>query len=91
MLKRQEKERKALYERVFDTEDGKSVLADLCSRNFIFSPCMVAGDPYHTHFNDGRRSVVADLLSYLNISIAVLERMERESYERSRTNLDNEY
>jgi len=91
MLKRREKERKALYERVFETEDGKEVLADLCVRNFIFSPCMVPGDPYHTHFNDGRRAVVADLLSYLNVSVADLERMERKSYERRNNEFDTEY
>jgi hypothetical protein len=91
MLKRQEKERKALFERVFETEDGKRVLEDLCVRNFIFSPCIVPGDPYYTHYNDGRRSVIADLLSYLNISTSELERMERESYERRSNEYDNEY
>ncbi len=91
MLKRQEKERKALYENVFGTEDGKRVLADLCTRNFIFSPVMVAGDPYYTHFNDGRRSVVADLLVYLNVSVADLERMERESYERRNKDDDDNF
>jgi hypothetical protein len=47
------------YERLFNTEDGKLVLADLerrgCINETTYDP---AAKPEHTIFNEGRRSIV---------------------------------
>ena len=81
---RRKKQLKADYETTFGTDAGKRVLADLCGRHFVFSSAMVPGDPYHTHYNDGRRSVVTDLMSFLSVSVAELEQLERQSHDRDR-------
>lgn len=46
-----------IFKMVFNTEDGKKVLAaleDAFDRDSIITP----GDPYYTHYNLGRRDVV---------------------------------
>ena len=75
---------RADYEAVFKSDAGKRVLADLCTRNFVFSAAMVPGDPFHTHHHDGRRSVITDILSYLSVSVEELEQLERQSHGRER-------
>ena len=35
------------------------------------------GDPYHTAFLEGKRSVVVDLLRYLNMSVAEFQDLEK--------------
>ena len=50
----------------------------------MFSSTLVPGDPYHTHTNEGRRSVVTDIMNYLSVSIGELEQLERQSHGRER-------
>ena len=88
MLRR--KQLKQDYESTFGSDAGKRVLADLCGRHFIFSSTLMPGDPYHTHTNEGRRSVVVDIINYLSVSIGELEQLERQSHDRERA-LDSEY
>ena len=71
------KQRKYDYDTTFNTEEGKRVLADLAHRHGVFESVFVPGDPHHTAFREGKRSVVTDLLRYLNISIAELQRLEK--------------
>ena len=71
-LTEKEKKRLADYRTIFEGPQGERVLADLCHRHGIFDPCHVPGDPYSTAYNDGRRSVVVDLLRYL---VTDLERL----------------
>jgi len=44
------------YKRVFETEDGKTVLADLEKRG-CFTRSTFSTDPGRTEFNEGRRSL----------------------------------
>lgn len=76
MLKRI-KQRKYDYDTIFSTPEGKRVLADLAQRHGVFETVFVPGDPHHTAFREGKRSVVTDLLRYLNISIAELQQLEK--------------
>lgn len=56
------------YRRVFETEDGRRVLADLCERNMITRPLSGAGmSERQANKNEGRRECVLDILNILNL------------------------
>ena len=75
-----EKKRLADYRTIFEGPQGQRVLADLCHRHGIFDPCHVPGDPYSTAYNDGRRSVVVDLLRYLGTDLERLDNLLEHTY-----------
>ena len=78
MIRRKEKERKQLYDRVFGTDDGQRLLKDLAQRNHVFDVITVP-EPSISAFRDGRRSVVIDIINYLNLNLRDMERLGRES------------
>ncbi len=78
MIRRKEKERKQLYDRIFSTEDGQRLLKDLAQRNHVFDVITVR-EPSISAFRDGRRSVVIDIINYLNLNLRDMERLGRES------------
>ena len=82
MMRITEKEKKRLadYRTVFESPQGQRVLADLCQRHGIYDPCHVPGDAYSTAYNDGRRSVVVDLLRYLNTDLERLTNLLDSPY-----------
>jgi hypothetical protein len=53
------------YQQVFGTPEGQIVLHDLLARCGVLETSVVHGDPYVTHFREGRRSVGLDLLHKL--------------------------
>tara|TARA_R100001086_G_scaffold10687_1_gene5665 strand:- start:56 stop:352 length:297 start_codon:yes stop_codon:yes gene_type:complete len=75
-----EKKRLADYRTIFKGPQGERVLADLCHRHGIFDPCHVPGDAYSTAYNDGRRSVVVDLLRYLGTDLERLDNLLIQPY-----------
>ena len=75
-----EKKRLADYRTIFEGPQGQRVLADLCHRHGIFDPCHVPGDPYSTAYNDGRRSVIIDLLRYLGTDLERLDNLLEHPY-----------
>ena len=79
-LSEKEKKRLADYRTIFKGPQGERVLADLCHRHGIFDPCHVPGDPYTTAYNDGRRSVVVDLLRYLGTDLERLDNLLEHPY-----------
>ena len=81
MIRRKEKERKQLYDRVFGTDDGQRLLKDLAQRNHVFDVITVP-EPSISAFRDGRRSVVVDIINYLNLNLRDMERLGRESNGR---------
>ena len=68
MIRRKEKERKQLYDRIFSSEDGQRLLKDLAQRNHVFDVITVP-EPSISAFRDGRRSVVVDIINYLNLNL----------------------
>jgi hypothetical protein len=56
-VRRQVAQGDVLYKQVFDTPDGKKVLADLVAR-FEDRTSIVPGDPYATHAKEGAREVI---------------------------------
>ena len=79
-LTEKEKKRLADYRTIFEGPQGQRVLADLCHRHGIFDPCHVPGAPYSTADNDGRRSVVVDLLRYLGTDLERLDNLLEHPY-----------
>ena len=79
-LTEKEKKRLADYRTIFEGPQGERVLADLCHRHGIFDPCHVPGDSYSTAYNDGRRSVVVDLLRYLGTDLERLDNLLEPPY-----------
>ncbi len=79
-LSEKEKKRLADYRTIFEGPQGQRVLADLCHRHGIFDPCHVPGDPYSTAYNDGRRSVIVDLLRYLGTDLERLDNLLEHPY-----------
>ena len=77
-----EKKRQADYRRVFNTPEGAKGLADLCQRHFIFHTTHVPGDSVASAFQEGRRSVVMDLIKYLRTDLETLEKQMEPPYDR---------
>ncbi len=81
MIRRKEKERSPLYDRISRSEDGQRLLKDLAQRNHGFDVITVP-EPSISAFRDGRRSVVIDIINYLNLNLRDMERLGRESNGR---------
>lgn len=56
------------YQNVFNTPDGERVLRHLMKVGGITKPSYVAGDPYTTAFNEGRRHLVLSILKFIHKS-----------------------
>ena len=83
------KRRKSQYRDLFTTDDGKEVLADLARRHFIHTSTFIAHDTHHSAFNEGRRSVILDILSLENIPIEELDKLTRKAEDGRDSGTDN--
>lgn len=54
------------YKLMFDTEAGRIVLNDMIKRYFMLRPTYIQGDAMTSAFNEGRRSVMLEILAMLN-------------------------
>jgi len=79
-----------LYKETFGTQNGKKVLFDLVKRSGFFAPAHVEGDPYSTHYNDGRRQVALYILKKLETDIDKLLALIKEG-EKHEQELLNDY
>lgn len=55
----------ATYRAVFETDDGKLVLADLEKRFHLSASTFERGDPHYSAFLEGQRSVVLTIKSMM--------------------------
>lgn len=55
------------YKLVFDSDAGRRVLMDLCTRGFVYGSTFVPGDPHATSHNEGRRSLALRILNQLGL------------------------
>jgi len=53
------------YKQVFDSDDGKMVMADLEKRCHFYSTTNVKGDSYESAYMEGQRSVLLFIKSIL--------------------------
>ncbi len=63
-----QKARLEAYKRLFATDDGKIVLADLVAM-YDTEPPLVIGDPHGTHYAVGQQAVVKGILKKLNTTV----------------------
>lgn len=59
-------ELKLAYRRVFNTDDGQKVLADLKKRSSFEATTFVSGDPHTSAFNEGQRAAVLLIVRMLS-------------------------
>ena len=79
MLGLKAKRRKVQYKEFFSTDDGKEILADLARRHFVHTSTFVPHDTHHSAFNEGRRSVILDIISLVNIPMEELDKLNRKA------------
>lgn len=60
------KNRRRMYNTVFDTPVGKDVLKDLMEFCKFLEPTYVPGDPTTTAYNEGMRRIILRILSIMN-------------------------
>ncbi len=68
------------YKEVFESEAGKTVLADLMKSCHMVNSTFDK-DPYETHYNEGARSVVLRIIKTTNTSMDKLNEMLRRLEE----------
>lgn len=68
----------AAYSAVFESPDGRIVLADLLARAGMLEVSTVFGDPYATHFRDGRRALALEIVNLLRWSEMELLQLAKE-------------
>lgn len=52
---------KALYNKVFSSEDGEKVLLDMIRSTGVMDPS-IGLDPYQTYFNEGKKAIIYDIV-----------------------------
>ena len=89
MLGLKAKRRKVQYKEFFSTDDGKEILADLARRHFVHTSTFVPHDTHHSAFNEGRRSVILDIISLVNIPMEELDKLNRKAEDGRDSITDN--
>ncbi len=65
------------YRSVFNSKEGREVLADMCRTFHVFNSTM-GENPQETAYNEGARSVVLRILKTINTDPEQLEELLRE-------------
>lgn len=60
---------------LFNSPQGKDLLAYWAKEAFIFTPTFVAGDPHQTDLNEGSRRFVLSIIRSLNLDMDQLIKM----------------
>ena len=89
MLGLKAKRRKVQYKEFFSTDDGKEILADLARRHFVHTSTFVPHDTHHSAFNEGRRSVILDIISLVNIPMEEFDKLNRKAEDGRDSRTDN--
>ena len=63
------------YRKVFSTEEGKRVLADLERIGFFNTITFVPNDPYAMAFNEGNRAFLLHIKTILDMDLETLQRI----------------
>ena len=90
MLGLKAKRRKVQYKEFFSTDDGKEILADLARRHFVHTSTFIPHDTHHSAFNEGRRSVILDIISLVNIPMEELDKLNRKAEDGRDSRTDND-
>lgn len=66
---------RADYKKVFETEEGKRVMADFENTGFYRTTTFVPQDEMATMYNEGLRSFVLHIKTIMSMDIEVLEKL----------------
>ena len=77
------------YRRLFATEDGKVVLADLM-RSCNFMDTTFGADSHDTYYNEGKRSVLLAIMKTANMSPEEVSRIVTSIKEEDAADFDDE-
>lgn len=78
-----QKEKIHNYQAIFNGEIGRAVLWDLMEASGVLRP-VFSKDPYEMAFNEGKRNLVLQILTYLDVDVKKFDEMinERNRYVR---------
>lgn len=65
------------YRRLFSSQYGQKVLANLCQRFGVFDP-YYDSDPNHMYYKQGQRSVILEIVKMTKLDPADLEKLAEE-------------
>jgi hypothetical protein len=54
--------KKSLYQRIFETPEGREVLTDICRKGYVHVSTFVPGDSHATAMNEGARRLAMGIL-----------------------------
>lgn len=63
------------YQRLFDSEDGAKVLADIARMGWVDRPTFAAGDPHETSFREGQRYLALSIIQKINTDPAYVQNL----------------
>lgn len=72
------KSRKALYEKVFNTPEGRLILADLVDAAHFIDGHVIQSQPEMLRHVEGRRWIVSRILNHLNLDSEALFKIYQE-------------
>lgn len=77
---------RSAYQRLFDSEEGKLVLADMLRNGYVFTTTYVPGRPDETAHREGMRRFVLSVAKQARIGSEGIERLMDEINDHSVTN-----
>ena len=85
-----------LFKRVFNTEDGRAVLAEMKAFCYtgkttaMVSPKTATVDPYATLYNEGKRTVLLHILNLCDMDTQEINRMKTMDEWEQLRDIENE-
>lgn len=73
------------YQTVFESVEGRRVLADLMDASGFLQINYVPSDPTGTAFNEGKRAIVVEILKNLKVNVRKLEQRYSEAIQDADT------
>lgn len=70
------------YARVYASPDGREVFDDLLREAGVLEVSTVAGDPYMTHFNDGKKAIGLYIFAQMRWSAGELRELAAAQTQR---------
>lgn len=76
-----------MYKTLFASNNGRLILHDLCMKCGMFQSSHTVGDSHSMAFNEGRRSVVIEILDIINKDQSKI----LQQFSESKVDYDNEF
>lgn len=70
------------YQAIFDTLEGQQVLNHICENGLVFKSTFVAGDPYQTALNEGKRVLALSILKFVKKDHSAMLKMVEQQVNK---------